>query len=96
MFCLNHQFYSSHNRVDLENGRGSKEKGSRSLTFGIYLVIRIALNVFMNASYNLLVGSSRFLIRLKLTSAAIQDATASTKAKQEGAAYSTIVFFGEI
>ena len=68
MFKLNFHFHLSHLRVDLENGRGSKEEGSRSLTFGIYLIIRIVLNVFMNASYNLLVGSFCFWFLLKLTS----------------------------
>ena len=44
-------------RIDLEDGRGSQEEGSHSLTFWIYFAIRTVLNTFMNASFNISVGS---------------------------------------
>jgi len=64
--------------IDLENGQGSQEEGSHSLTFWIYFAVRTVLNIFMNASFN------------------ISDAAAATKAKKEGAAYSSIMFFGTL
>ena len=69
IFWLSLHFYFSQNRIELENGQGIKEEGSRSLTFALYLVIRTVLNIFMNASYNIAVSSYRFQFPLNSSSA---------------------------
>ena len=53
----------------MENGQGSQEEGSHGLTFWIYFAVRTVLNIFMNASFNISVGSLLFfLFMLRFTS----------------------------
>ena len=63
---LRKYFSSLRIRIDLEDGRGSQEEGSHSLTFWVYFAIRAVLNIFMNASFNISVGFPYFMLSSKI------------------------------
>ena len=63
---LRKYFPSLRIRIDLEDGRGSQEEGSHSLTFWVYFAIRAVLNIFMNASFNISVGFPYFMVSSKI------------------------------